>query len=153
MPDYFSTMAMKLFSAFVATIIGSVTLASGILFTFDMDIETNQIAEAINENQPFNIIHNEKVIKIDFIIAKDTEYEKIKFQRKVIKDVEGVRISIISQEDLILSKLFWAKDSHSQQQISDVKNIISFNKERLDFNYIKKWAEILSIKDILQDCI
>ena len=122
------------------------------LFKGDFYIDSGSVVEAINEKGMFNVIHNEKVIKIDFIIAKDTDYEKVKFQRRVLKDIEGVRLSIISVEDLVLSKLLWAKDSHSQLQFIDVKNIISFNRGGLNLDYLQKWADRLSVENFLKEC-
>ena len=51
-----------------------------------------------------------------------------------------------------MSKLLWAKDSRSELQFIDVKNIIAFNKEELDFKYLDDWAEKLSVKNLLKEC-
>ncbi len=39
--------------------------------------------------------------------------------------IEDFSTWIASKEDLIISKLWWAKDSHSEQQLRDVKNLAS----------------------------
>ena len=57
----------------------------------------------------FNIIHNKAIVKVDFIIRKDDEYRRIEFGRRQGIDFEGSRIDITSPEDLILSKLCWAR--------------------------------------------
>ena len=122
------------------------------LFKNDFYIDKDSIIEALKYNSMFNIIHNEKIIKVDLIIAKDTDYEKAKFQHKLTKHMEGVNLSLISPEDLILSKLLWAKDSHSEVQFNDVKNIISFNKGTLNFDYLIRWAKELSVEAFLEEC-
>lgn len=122
------------------------------LFKDDFYIDKISVAEALKGRGMFNIIHNEKVVKIDFIIAQDTDYERMKFQRKVIKKIDGINLDLISPEDLILSKLLWAKDSHSELQLKDVKNMISFNRNSLDLNYLKSWADRLSLNSLLNEC-
>lgn len=122
------------------------------LFKDDFYIDEGSVEEAVKNRSMFNIIHNEKVIKIDFIIAQDTDFEKVKFQRAPTKSIGGINLSIISPEDLILSKLLWAKDSHSEIQLNDVKNILYFMKDELDYHYLEKWADKLAIKNLFKDC-
>jgi hypothetical protein len=55
---------------------------------------------------------------------------------------------IISREDLILSKLNWAKYTHSEMQIRDAANIL---RNGFDENNIKHWAEELGIEDLLNE--
>jgi hypothetical protein len=62
---------------------------------------------------------------------------------------EGVSIYVVSVEDLILSKLYWAKDSLSEMQIKDVKNLIQ-NNPKLNREYIQLWVERLNLSDIYQ---
>lgn len=58
----------------------------------------------------FNIIHNEWILKADFIIRKDTEYQVVEFARKNQNNIERNILSIVAPEDLILSKLEWIKN-------------------------------------------
>ena len=48
----------------------------------------------------------------------------------------------MSKEDLILSKLFWARDSRSELQMRDVKNLIL---EGCDRSYIERWTHELGV--------
>lgn len=89
------------------------------LFSDDFYIDRDLVKEAIRDKQMFNIIHNEAIIKIDFIVRKETEYRKIEFERRRSLTFEGLRIFITSPEDLIISKLYWAKDSLSEMQMRD----------------------------------
>lgn len=123
------------------------------LFKEDFYIDKSSIISAIKDKGMFNIIHNQKIVKIDFIVFQDTDYENTKFERKLTKNIEGISISIISPEDLILSKLLWAHNSRSEMQLRDVKNIILFNKGELDWDYLRNWSIKLSIKNLLDECL
>ena len=109
------------------------------LFSDDFYIDMESVKDAIHHKQMFNIIHNEAIIKVDFIIRKDTEYRKVKFERrrKIVFDQQ--RIDITSPEDLVISKLYWAKDSLSEMQIRDVQNMIRTVPD-MDMEYVKKWV-------------
>jgi hypothetical protein len=57
---------------------------------------------------------------------------------------------IVSAEDLILSKLFWAKDSRSELQLKDVRQIIRA-QTGLDWPYLERWAEQLAVTPLLTE--
>lgn len=118
------------------------------LFQQDFYLDSDSIKEAIINQEMFNIIHNKCVLKLDFIVKKESPYRVTEFQRRRRVVIDGVPISIVSPEDLILSKLFWAKDSKSDLQIRDVQNLLTAHN--LDIQYIDSWVEKLNLKEIYQ---
>ena len=64
-------------------------------------------------------------IKIDFIVRKDTPYRAAEFERRRRVPMPGFEAWIVSREDLILSKLAWAKDSGSELQRRDVAALLA----------------------------
>lgn len=117
------------------------------LFSEDFYVDIVLIKNALQNRQMFNIIHNKAIVKVDFIIRKDDEYRRIEFGRRQGIDFEGSRIDITSAEDLILSKLSWAKDSLSEMQIRDAKNLMK-TVPHLDMDYIKEWVPKLGLQEI-----
>lgn len=75
-------------------------------FGDDFYVSKDSVKNALQNRKMFNIIHNEALIKIDFIVKKDSEYRKLEFDRKTSIDFEGEDIYIARPEDLIISKLF-----------------------------------------------
>lgn len=53
---------------------------------------------------------------------------------------------IASAEDVVLSKLEWAKLSESERQIADVVGILRTQGEELDQVYIERWATALGVE-------
>jgi len=119
------------------------------LFSDDCYIDQNSVREAVHTHGMFNIIHNEWVIKADFIIRKEEDYRKEEFSRRQKIDIENIAISVVTAEDLILSKLVWGEGSRSDLQFHDAHQMIS-TVEGLDWKYMIKWATSLGIEDILQ---
>jgi hypothetical protein len=119
------------------------------IFKNDFYVSKSSIVEAIESQGMFNIIHNEYVFKIDFIICKDTPYRNKEFQRKRQVLLYDDPIWIVAPEDLIISKLFWAKDSSSEMQIRDVKNLF-LSLKNLDKEYIDEWIQTLKLDAIYQ---
>ena len=111
-------------------------------------IDRKMVDDAIKNQFMFNIIHLKEVMKIDFIIRKNTEYRKVEFKRRRLVSIEGLKIFIVSIEDLIISKLLWAVDSRSELQIKDVINLL---KEKVDMEYINGWVKKLNISDFFKE--
>jgi hypothetical protein len=96
----------------------------------------------------FSIIHSNLAIKIDFIILKNEQYRMEEFSRRQKLTIEEIQISVVAAEDLALSKLIWGKNSESELQLRDVRQILTSKKE-IDWNYLEKWAKILGVEDFL----
>jgi hypothetical protein len=56
----------------------------------------------------------------DCIIRKKIEYQRVEFDRRQRISIRDFSMFIATKEDLIISKLFWAKDFHSELQLNDM---------------------------------
>jgi len=95
------------------------------IFGDDFYFSEEAAREAVLEQSSFNVIHNESLIKVDFMIRKREDYRLVEFDRRQRIEVLGSQLWIVSKEDLILSKLDWARESQSQRQLSDVENLLA----------------------------
>jgi hypothetical protein len=118
------------------------------LFENDYYVPRNSLFRAIANHSLFNIIHSESIVKVDCIVRKDTEYRRLEFDRRQEIAIDGTMIWIVSREDLIISKLLWAKDSHSELQLRDVQNLLQSD---YDAEYLDTWTEKLGLSDLLRE--
>lgn len=105
---------------------------------------------ALARRTMFNLIHQGFMVKVDCIVRKDTEYRKLEFSRRRKVQALGVAFHIASPEDLILSKLDWARDSRSELQLGDVRNLLDA-VEDLDRPYLAAWAAKLGLSDLFAE--
>jgi hypothetical protein len=117
------------------------------LFKEEYYCDPNTISDAIQRKGMFYLIHNDSVYKVDLIVRKKSSYSDLAFQRKRKVKVDDWEFFISSPEDLVISKLLWARDSFSEVQIRDVRNLLEF-VEDLDHPYIEKWGQFLDLKEI-----
>jgi hypothetical protein len=101
---------------------------------------------AVLNQSSFNLIHNESLVKVDFMIRKREDYRLVEFERRQRIEVMGQSLWIVSKEDLILSKLDWARESLSQRQLSDVENLLATG---VDKSYLETWSQKLNLTDML----
>ena len=119
------------------------------LFSGDFYVDEEAVREAIAAHGMFNVIHYDLVVKVDFIVRKETAYRQQEFSRRRAIEIDGKRIWIVTAEDLLLSKLVWTKDRRSELQLGDVRNLVE-SAEALDWGYLDRWAKELAVDDLLQ---
>lgn len=114
-------------------------------------VSLESIIDAITNQGHFNIIQSECGIKIDFYILKQDEYNRGQFQRRKRESFDKNRQAIFSSpEDIILKKLEWYKMGKSQKHLTDIAGIIKVSRDKINFDYIDKWASQIGVADIWQ---
>jgi len=119
------------------------------LFYPDYYVSAEAVSSSIAHQSLFNLIHQQSVIKVDCIIRKSSPYRRAEFERRQRITIEDFTTWITSKEDLIISKLHWAKDSRSELQLRDVKNLAATG---CDFSYIERWTKELGVFTLWQEC-
>jgi hypothetical protein len=80
-------------------------------------------------------------VKADFMIRKREEYRLAEFARRQRLRIADFEAWVVSKEDLILSKLNWARDS-----LSDVQNLLATG---CDMDCLRTWSARLNLTDML----
>ena len=119
------------------------------LFGEEYYISREAVKESIKHQSMFNLIHNESVIKVDCIIRKNHRYRIVEFERRREITIGDFSTYIVSKEDLIISKLMWAKESHSEVQRKDIKNLASTG---FDKAYLQNWIQKLGLVNVFKEC-
>lgn len=85
-------------------------------------------------------------LKADFIVRKADAFSTSAFERR--RRVRGAALdaSLVSPEDLILTKLAWAVETGSERQLRDVQGMVAITSD-LDRDYLDVWAARLNIAE------
>lgn len=108
-------------------------------------VSDESVRRALDRKSMFNIISQTHGGKIDCIFPKDTEFAKQSFSRRYKVKVRELEFWTTTKEDLILAKLDWAKDSHSEMQIRDIANLTD---SEYDSEYVAGWIRRLNLLGI-----
>ncbi len=133
-------VVVELAPAQAATVLG--------LFEADCYISDVAVADAIRRRSMFNVIHNELLEKVDFVVRKDEPYRREELARRRRLQVGDVEAWVVSAEDLVLSKLVWSRESRSEQQLRDIATVIRTVPD-LDWGYLRRWAAELGVAEAL----
>ena len=120
------------------------------LFGNQFECNLDAIRSAIARQSLFNLIHTNAIVKVDVVVRKSTPYRLEEFGRRRRVEIDGQPMWMVSAEDLVISRLLWAKDSRSELQLRDVRHIIAAQPS-LDWAYVERWANTLDVRELLRE--
>jgi hypothetical protein len=118
-------------------------------------IDEEMIAESIQRNSSFNIIHRETMFKVDVFIPRPRPFLQAQLeraQRQTFSLETEMSAKFASPEDTILAKLEWFRmgGEVSDRQWRDIIGVLKTRAGELDLEYLRKWAAELHVSDLLE---
>ena len=120
------------------------------LFDDDFYLDPDAVRTAIANRTSFNAIHTSSVVKVDFMVRKDSEYRHEELRRRRRVALDDTTIFVVAPEDLIISKLDWARDTRSPVQLADVRNLL-LTVPDLDATYLARWIAHLGLDALYRE--
>lgn len=117
-------------------------------------IDETMIREAIENNSSFNVIHLDSMQKVDIFILSSQPLAQEEMQRRqqlLITESPDKFAWLASAEDIVLQKLIWYRlgGNVSDRQWRDVLGVLKVQADKLDLNYLNKWAKTLELKELI----
>ena len=109
--------------------------------------------DALRQRSMFHVIDLESGGKVDLIVCKDRPFSEEEFRRRRTVELAEMTISVASPEDTILSKLEWARMGSSERQLRDALGVAAIQWDRLDRDYLRRWAQELGVTDSLEEIL
>ena len=122
--------------------------------TSDYYIDEDSVRDAIRRHSSFSIVHFGTSLKVDIFIPKTRLFDQEELRRIEPKMLEGSDrpFNVASPEGTILNKLEWYKmgGGVSDRQWSDILGVLKVRGTALDMQYLKRWAKVLDVADLLE---
>lgn len=109
-------------------------------------VSADAAVRALATESMFNIVDTETGWKADVIPCKARPFSQTEFARRQPIEFEGVSLWVASVEDVIISKLEWAKIGGSARQIEDVASLLRLAAGELDRPYLDRWIGELGLQ-------
>ena len=114
--------------------------------------DAEQAMSALEAGMSFNLIHRTTYLKVD-LFPCDNAFNRSALDRAITIEMPGARESLLvsSVEDILLAKLRWYRlgGEVSEVQRRDVRQLIAINRDALDTGYLRQWAAVLGVDDLL----
>ena len=121
-------------------------------------IDEEMIADSIQHNSSFNIIHRDSMFKVDVFIPRPRPFNQsqvARAQRHTFSLGSEMSANFASPEDVILSKLEWYRlgGEVSDRQWRDILGVLKTRAGEIDLEYLRKWAVDLQVTDLLERAV
>ncbi len=106
--------------------------------------------QAVIAGQMYNLLDTHSGWNANLVVRKAREFSVIEFARRTSRDVLGTAAMVASAEDVLLTKLEWSLASGSSRQVDDARGIVVVQGDRLDGEYLRRWADELGVAELLE---
>ncbi len=105
------------------------------------------VEQAIRHSSQFNILHLRSGLKIDVILATDSEFDQSRLSRGVQLPA-GPRFKAVfaSPEDVILKKLEYFRLGGSEKHLRDIVGVLKIRSASIDHQYLQGWIARLGLQ-------
>lgn len=114
--------------------------------------DDDAIREAAARNSMHNLIVNQTGLKVDLSFLPGEGYLGgiLARRRQVNFGQKGQMFWAVSPEDIVLMKLLWRKDTHSEKQWENALAVVQSLGVKLEWPYLHRWADQLGLSDDLE---
>lgn len=103
---------------------------------------------AVANASQFNVIHPRSGLKLDLMVAADSEFNESRFARaRDLGAIPGARVVFAAPEDIVLKKLDYYREGHSDKHVRDIAGIFRISGSRLDLDYLRDWVARLGLEE------
>jgi hypothetical protein len=116
--------------------------------------DAGMMRDALESERPFSLIHFASSYKFDIFPLSSDAFQQSQFARREMKDIAlgggTITLPVATAEDTLLMKLAWyrAGGEVSERQWNDVRGIVAVQGERLDREYLRRWATYLQVTNL-----
>jgi len=118
-------------------------------FPFDeFYISRDTVREALEHRTQFNILHPDSGLKIDVMVADDSDFNHSRFERaRPLSTAPAATVTFASPEDVIIKKLEFFKEGGSDKRLRDIAGVLAVMDDEIDRAYIERWVRRLGLTD------
>lgn len=114
----------------------------------DFYVSEESARRAVANAGQFNVIHPASGLKLDLMVAERSEFNASRFARsRELGAITGTAVAFASPEDIILKKLEYYREGHSEKHLRDIAGIHRVSGAQLDQDYLRDWVRRLSLEE------
>ncbi len=120
-------------------------------------VDRDMMHDAVLRRSSFNLLHLATMFKVDVFVSDRGELarEEMARRQRVEVGTPPQPIWVCSAEDIVVQKLDWFEkgDRISERQWGDLIGVLRVGKDKLDQQYMRRWAAHLGVLELLESAV
>ena len=119
----------------------------------DFQIDRQMSFETVTMSVRYIVYHRSSAFKIELFQLSPDLHDHERFGRRRQVDFEGRPVWLPTAEDVIITKLRWARAGERSKDKADVAQVLSIRGKALDLNYIRHWTDQHGTRDLFEQLL
>lgn len=104
------------------------------------EMERQVTFESVTMTTRYVFRSDEYELKVELFLLSDDPHDRERFARRKKGNLSGYSADVPTAEDVIVAKIRWIHHANRSKDLEDVRNVISIQDDRLDWDYIHRWC-------------
>jgi hypothetical protein len=92
----------------------------------------------------------QSAFRVELFDLTDDPHDRERFARRRLVDILERTVTVPTPEDVIITKLRWAKLAGRRKDVEDARNVVAIQRAALDREYLDRWCRELGLVESLQ---
>lgn len=120
----------------------------------DYRLDPQMSFETVTATVRYKIRHPASAFTVELFLLSMDPHDRSRFDRRVAKPLGTKMVNVATAEDVIITKLRWAKVGKRQKDLDDVKDVIEVQTPgKLDLAYIRHWCDQHGTRELFEQLL
>jgi hypothetical protein len=112
-------------------------------------LSADAVAQAVAQRGQFNILHPKSGLKIDVMVASESEFDRSRLQRgRRLSVFPDLSVTFASPEDVMLKKMEYYQQGGSEKHLRDIAGVLQTRGPQIDYGYMAEWSARLGLSEV-----
>lgn len=114
------------------------------------DVDTQMAFETVTGSRRLLAQARQSAFRVELFDLTDDPHDRERFARRRMVDILERTVAVPTPEDVIITKLRWAKLAGRRKDVEDARNVVAIQRAALDREYLDRWCRELGLIESLQ---
>lgn len=113
------------------------------------DVDAQLAFETVTGSRRIMARATDSGFQVELFDRTDDAHDRERFARRQVVQVLERAVALPTAEDVIITKLRWAKAAGRRKDFEDARNVAAVQSATLDWDYLHRWCRDLDVLDLL----
>jgi hypothetical protein len=117
----------------------------------DFVLDRQMSLESVTLTSRYKLSHRDAAFEVELFGLSDDPHDQARFCRRLSKETNGVRVYVLTAEDVVITKLRWSLKAKRKKDLDDARNVLKVQADQLDLPYIRHWCALHRTRELLEE--